>query len=204
MEEMDWANLNRYKDDNLKLKSPSSEENRIVFFGDSITEQWVDIVPDFFTQNNYIGRGIGGQTTPQMLLRFRNDVIKLKPKIVHILAGTNDIAGNSGPVTLEMILDNIISMAELAKTNNIKVVLASILPALDYPWIEGIKPAEKIIELNNMIKDYADKNNLLYIDYHSLMANEQNGMKEKYTTDGVHVTELGYQEIMIPTVKQNL
>ena len=204
MEEMDWANLKHYKDDNLKLKLPSSEENRIVFFGDSITEQWVDIVPNFFTQNNYIGRGIGGQTTPQMLLRFRNDVIKLKPKIVHILAGTNDIAGNSGPVTLEMILDNIISMAELAKIKNIKVVLASILPALDYPWIEGIKPAEKIIELNNMIKDYAEKNNLLYLDYHSLMANEQNGMKEEYTTDGVHVTELGYQEIMIPIVKQNL
>ena len=204
MEVIDWANFNRYREDNLKIGLPSIEERRILFMGDSITEQWAEIVPEFFSKNKYIGRGIGGQTTSQMLLRFRDDVIKLKPIIVHILAGTNDIAGNSGTVTLDMILDNIISMAELAKVNNIKVVLASVLPAFNYPWIEEIKPAEKIIELNNMIKDYADKNNLLYIDYHTPMANKQNGMKKEYTTDGVHVSELGYREVMIPIVKNNL
>ena len=202
MNELDWANLNHYKDSNLKLELPLLEENRIVFMGDSITEQWAEIVPEFFSENKYINRGIGGQTTSQMLLRFRNDVIKLKPAIVHLLAGTNDIAGNTGPVTLDMILDNIISMVELAQVNNIKVVLASVLPAYDYPWAEGLKPAEKIIELNSMIKEYADKNNLLYIDYHTPMANERNGMKDEYTTDGVHVTELGYRKVMIPLAKK--
>ena len=204
MQELDWANLNHYKDDNLKLELPLLEENRIVFMGDSITEQWAEIVPEFFSKNKYINRGIGGQTTPQMLLRFRDDVIKIKPTIVHLLAGTNDIAGNTGTVTLDMILDNLISITELAKINNIKVVFASVLPAYDYPWAEGLKPAEEIIKLNGLIKGYADKNNLLYIDYHTPMANTRNGMKKEYTTDGVHVTELGYREVMIPLVEENL
>jgi len=145
MEEMDWANLNKYKEENRKISSQLFDENRIVFFGDSITEQWLEIVPDFFLKNNYINRGIGGQTTPQMLIRFRNDVIKLNPSVVHILAGTNDIAGNTGPTTLDMILDNIISMVELAKVNNIKVLLSSVLPVYDYPWAPGLNPAKKLL-----------------------------------------------------------
>ena len=152
MEEMDWANLNHYKDDNLKIELPLLDKNRIVFMGDSITEQWNEIVPEYFSKNKYINRGIGGQTTPQMLLRFRSDVIKLKPSVVHILAGTNDVAGNTSTVTLEMILENIISMVELAKANKIKVILSSVLPAFFYPWAkEVLQPAEKIIILNKMI-----------------------------------------------------
>ncbi len=180
------------------------EQNRIVFFGDSITEQWKEIVPNYFSKNKYINRGIGGQTTSQMLLRFRSDVINIKPTIVHILAGTNDIAENTGPITLEGIMGNIISMVELAEVNKIKVILASVLPAFNYPWIESIKPAETIIELNKMIKDYSDKKNISYIDYHSQMVDENKGMRKQYTTDGVHVSIKGYNEVMIPLAENTL
>lgn len=144
----DWPNLARYRDENAKLGSPSANENRVVFMGNSITEGWQYTCPEFFTGRPYYDRGISGQTTPQMLVRFRPDVIDLKPKVVVILAGINDIAGNTGPATLEMIEANIASMAELAKVHGIKVILSSVLPAYDFPWNPGVFPAERILALN--------------------------------------------------------
>jgi len=193
----DWANLNRFKVENSKLGFPAKGENRVVFIGNSITQGWSETCPEFFVGKPYINRGISGQTTPQMLVRFRADVIALKPAVVVILAGTNDIAGNTGPSTIEMIADNLYSMAELAKANGIKVILSSVLPAFDYPWKTGLEPADKIIELNKLIKEYADKNNMVYLDYFSAMVNEQKGMKKEYTTDGVHANKAGY-ELMGP------
>jgi lysophospholipase L1-like esterase len=189
----DWANLNRYAADNQKLSKPMSTEKRVVFMGNSITEGWVNTDPDFFKGKPYIGRGISGQTTPQMVLRFRQDVIDLKPAVVVILAGTNDIAGNTGPTTLEQILGNIISMAELAKANNIKVVLSSVLPAFDYPWKPGLQPAEKIYKLNQMIKEYAEKSGCVYLDYFTAMADERKGLRPGLGEDGVHPNLTGYR-----------
>lgn len=193
----DWANTSRFKDENTKLASPSSGETRVVFMGNSITEGWINTDPDFFAAKSYVNRGISGQTTPQMLVRFRPDVINLKPVVVVILAGTNDIAGNSGPSTLEMIMDNLISMTELAKANKIKVVLSSVLPAFDYPWKPGLEPAPKIVKLNEMIKNYAEMNHIVYLDYFSSTVDELNGLKKEYTSDGVHPNMAGYR-IMEP------
>jgi len=197
----DWANLNRYKDGNFKIGSPAENENRIVFMGNSITEGWLQINPEFFKDKPYLDRGISGQTTPQMLVRFRQDVVNLKPKAVVILAGTNDIAGNTGPSTLEMIEDNIASMVEIAKANNIKVLLCSVLPAFDYPWKPGLNPAEKIVELNKWIKNYCEENKLIYVDYFTPMADERNGLKKEYSEDGVHPNEDGYK-VMAPLVEK--
>lgn len=197
----DWGNLNRYKSDNEKLNTPASNDNRVVFMGNSITEAWVNRNPDFFEDNNYIGRGISGQTTPQMLVRFRADVIDLKPKVVVILAGTNDIAGNTGPMTLDMIFGNLQSMAELARANDIKVVLSSVLPVYDYPWKPGLEPAEKIVRLNEMIKGYAKQNDMVYLDYFSAMVDERNGLKKQLGDDGVHPNKTGY-DIMEPLAKK--
>jgi lysophospholipase L1-like esterase len=196
----DWANLSRYKVDNEKLGQPAAGEKRVVFMGNSITEGWGNIRPDFFSGKPYINRGISGQTTPQMLIRFRPDVIALHPEIVVILAGTNDIAGNTGPSTLEMIADNIFSMAELAKAHGIKVILSSVLPVFDYPWKPGLNPAEKIVALNNMIKDYADKNGFIYLDYYSSLVSQRKGMRSEYSQDGVHPNEEGYK-VMEPLVE---
>lgn len=196
----DWPDLNHFKEANEKMAAPTEEENRVVFMGNSITIGWLKTRPDFFEGKPYINRGISGQTTPQMLLRFRQDVIELKPKVVVILAGTNDIAGNTGPSTLDMISDNIISMAELARANGIKVVLSSTLPAYDYPWKPGMEPAKKIVALNQMIKTYAELNNIIYLDYFSAMADERNGLPEKYAHDGVHPTAEGYK-VMEPMVE---
>ena len=197
----DWAFLNRYKEDNKKLTAPKKGEQRVVFMGNSITEGWKNIDSAFFTNHSYIDRGISGQTTPQMLLRFRQDVINLKPAVVVILAGTNDIAGNTGPATLESIMDNIISMAALAKAGNIKVVLSSVLPVFDYPWKPGLQPAEKIVTLNKMIKDYATKNGFVYLDYFSSMADERKGLKSNLGDDGVHPNLTGYK-IMEPLAQK--
>jgi len=197
----DWANLNRFKEENTKLGLPVKGEKRVVFMGNSITQGWSDSRPDFFAGKPYINRGISGQTTPQMLVRFRADVIALKPSVVVILAGTNDIAGNTGPSTLEMIAANIFSMAELAKANGIKVVLSSVLPVYDYPWKTGLKPAEKIVALNEMIKNYSTKNNIVYLDYFSAMADERNGLKSEFGYDGVHPNEAGYA-VMEPLVEE--
>lgn len=196
----DWANLNRYKEENLNLGLPADNEYRIVFMGNSITEGWLQLDPDFFKDKPYINRGISGQTTPQMLVRFRQDVVNLKPKVVVILAGTNDIAGNTGPSTLEMIADNIASMAEIAKANNIKVILCSVLPAYDYPWKPGLNPANKIVELNKWIKDYSIKNEIVYADYFSAMVDENNGLRKEYSEDGVHPNLRGYK-VMAPIIE---
>jgi lysophospholipase L1-like esterase len=197
----DWANLNRYKDENTKLGLPAENERRIVFMGNSITEGWLQLCPDFFDGKPYINRGISGQTTPQMLVRFRQEVVNLKPKVVVMLAGTNDIAENTGPSTLEMIEDNIQSMVEIAKANNIKVLLCSVLPAFDYPWKTGLSPAEKIVKLNKWIKDYSDKNDIIYVDYFTPMADEHNGLKKEYSEDGVHPNKAGY-EVLAPIVER--
>ena len=196
----DWADLNRYKEDNLMIGLPAPDENRVVFMGNSITQGWGDAQPEFFEGKSYINRGISGQTTPQMLVRFRPDVVNLKPKVVLILAGTNDIAGNTGPSTLEMIEDNIASMVEIAKANNIKVVLCSVLPAFEYPWKPGLEPAQKIIDLNKWIKEYAIKNKIIYVDYFTPMADERNGLKKEYSEDGVHPNLTGYK-VMEPLVE---
>jgi lysophospholipase L1-like esterase len=197
----DWAGLNRYKDDNMKTGLAAPGENRVVFMGNSITEGWMNLCPEFFAGKPYINRGISGQTTPQMLVRFRADVIDLKPAVVIILAGTNDIAGNTGPSTLEMIMDNLISMTELAKASHIKVILCSVLPAFDYPWKPGLEPAEKIAALNEMIKIYCNKNGIIYLDYYSSMAEVRKGLKSDYSEDGVHPNKQGYR-VMAPLAEE--
>jgi len=197
----DWAKLRMYATDNERLKSMPPGEQRIVFMGNSITEQWKTIDRSFFAAKPYINRGISGQTTPQMLVRFREDVIELKPDIVVILAGINDIAENTGPTTLDNIFGNIVSMAELAKANNIKVILSSVLPAYDFPWNPGLEPAEKVVKLNTMIKSYADKNNIAYVDYYSAMVDERKGLKAELSDDGVHPTLAGYK-VMEPLVEE--
>lgn len=196
----DWANLNRYQQENTTLLAPNSNEDRVVFMGNSITESWSVYHSEFFEVKPYINRGISGQTTPQILIRFKQDVIDLKPKVVVILAGTNDIAENTGPSTLKMIANNIVSMVEMARTNNIKVILSSVLPAFDYPWRTGLKPNEKIPALNNLLKEYANQNGIIYLDYFTPMADKKNGFKEAYTYDGVHPNKKGYL-IMEPLVK---
>ncbi len=203
----DWANLNRYKVENLEIGLPDAGENRIVFMGNSITEGWKELDPDFFSNNGYINRGISGQTTPQMLVRFRPDVVNLKPKVVVILAGTNDIAGNTGPSTLEMIEDNIESMVEIAKANYIKVIVCSVLPVFDYPWKPGLNPAQKIIDLNKWIKEYAFKNNIIYVDYFTSVADERNGLKKEYSEDGVHPNLECYklmEPLVVKAIKETL
>jgi len=189
----DWPNLARYRDENAKLGLPAAGEKRVVFMGNSITEGWKDICPEFFAGRAYLDRGISGQTTPQMLIRFRPDVIDLNPEMVVILAGINDIAGNTGPSTLEMIEGNIASMAELAKAHEIKVILCSVLPAYDFPWNPGVYPAEKISVLNAWIKKYAAENGFSYLDYYSAMVDERKGLKAELTPDGVHPNKAGYK-----------
>ena len=189
----DWANLKKYQAENKALNIPEKTENRVVFMGNSITQQWKEKDSAFFQINPYLCRGISGQTTPQMLIRFRQDVVALHPKVVVILAGTNDIAGNTGPSTLEMIMDNLASMTEIAKANGIKVILCSILPAYDYPWRKGLEPNIKIPKLNNLITEYCKKTNTYYLDYFSEMADEKNAMKAELTTDGVHCTPQDYK-----------
>ena len=197
LQAQDWAGLQHFREANAALAPPADSENRVVFMGNSITIGWLNTTPEFFEGKPYINRGISGQTTPQMLLRFRQDVIALKPKVVVILAGTNDIAGNTGPASQDMILDNLKSMAELARANGIAVVLSSVLPAADYPWRPGLNPDKKIPALNAAIKEYAMAQNMVYLDYYSAMANDRNGLDASLAEDGVHPTREGYQ-IMAP------
>jgi lysophospholipase L1-like esterase len=189
----DWAYLERYRQANAALAAPAAGENRVVFYGNSITEGWAQYFAAEFPGKPYIGRGISGQTTPQMLVRFRQDVVALQPKVVVILAGTNDIAGNTGPSTIEMIEDNMASMAEIAKANHIRVVLSSVLPVYDYPWRRGLEPAGKIVALNAWLRNYAASHGATYLDYHSAMADERQGMKAALSYDGVHPNEAGYR-----------
>ena len=197
----DWANLKKYQEENAKLASPAKAENRVVFMGNSITEGWKNSRPEFFSAHPYICRGISGQTTPQMLIRFHQDVVALKPKVVVMLCGINDIAGNTGPSTLEMIENNIAAMTEIARANKIRVVLSSVLPAFDFPWRKGVEPANKVIELNKWIKSYAEQNKLTYVDYFSAMKDERNGLPERLAKDGIHPNAEGYA-IMEPLVEQ--
>lgn len=197
LQSQDWPYLNRYQTENDKLSPLKLGEKRIVFMGDSITELWSVVHPSFFSEKSYINRGIGGQTSPQMLVRFRADVIALKPSVVVLLAGANDIAQNTGPSTLEMIANNIFSMVELAEANQIKVILCSVLPAIDFPWRKGLQPTEKIVSLNKMIREYADANDILYLDYYSVMVDNQKGLNSIYSEDGVHPNKSGY-EVMSP------
>ncbi len=193
LEAQDWASLGRYRAANVELGPPKPGEQRVVFFGNSITEGWAPHFAAMFPGRPYIGRGISGQTTPQMLIRFRQDVVALKPAVVVILAGTNDIAGNTGPSTQAMIADNLMGMAELAKANGIRVVLSSVLPVSDYPWKPGLEPGPKIVALNNWMREYAASHGATYLDYHSAMVNEKLGLNADLAADGVHPTEKGYR-----------
>lgn len=199
----DWANLARYAGENKVLQPLNPSEKRVVFMGNSITEGWKNADSAFFAGRPYYDRGISGQTTPQMLIRFRPDVVNLKPAAVVILAGINDIAGNTGPMTLEQTFGNIVSMAELAKAANIKVILCSVLPAFDFPWRPGLQPAQKVVALNNMLKTYALEQRFVYVDYFSPMADERNGLKGELTNDGVHPTLAGYK-VMEPLVEKGI
>jgi lysophospholipase L1-like esterase len=200
----DWARLGKYQGANLKLAAPAAGENRVVFMGDSITEGWKIEGPDgYFPGKPYFNRGISGQTTPQMVLRFRQDVIDLKPKVVVILGGTNDIAGNTGPETLEQIEGYILSMTELATASNIKVVLCSITPAFDYPWKPGLEPAPKIDEVNRWMKALAAAKGFVYVDYHAAMKDARDGLPATLSHDGVHPTAAGYA-VMAPLVQAGI
>jgi lysophospholipase L1-like esterase len=188
----DWADLHHYQAKNKLLAAPSKGEKRVVFLGSSIFERWTGLMPSFFDNKSYLNRGVSGQIAPQLLIRFRQDVIDLKPKAVIILAGSNDIAGSTGHVTNASIMNNIKSMAELATVNHIKVILCAYLPVYDYPWRKGLKPAEKIISLNKDIKAYALKQGFVLLDYFSPLVDERNGQKAELTTDGVHPNAAGY------------
>ena len=193
----DWPQLSRYRDANSKVPPAAKNENRVVFLGDSITDAWN--LAEYFPGKPYINRGISGQTTPQMLIRMRPDVIALKPKAVVILAGTNDIAGNTGPMTIEMIEDNYASIAELARANSIKVVFASVLPIHDYgkTKMSERRSPEQILQLNQWIKGYCEKNGLVHLDYFSKMVDDKGMLKVELANDGLHPNAEGYK-IMAP------
>ena len=189
----DWPNIHKYEKANSQVSPPARGEKRVVWMGDSITDFWINNDSLFFSGKPYLDRGISGQTTGQMLVRFREDVINLKPSVVVILAGINDIAENNGPSKLEDVLGNIVSMTELAKANHIKVVLSSVLPAFAFPWRPAIDPVPKVKALNEMIRDYADKNNIVYLDYFTAMADSRSGLPANLSKDGVHPTPEGYK-----------
>jgi lysophospholipase L1-like esterase len=205
----DWPQLARYRADNATLPPLAPGEQRIVFYGDSITDAWGRIADTgtFFPGKPYVNRGISGQTTPQMLVRFEQDVIHLHPTVVVILAGTNDIAGNTGPSTPAMIEDNFRAMTAIARQNGIKVVLASITPACSYPWKPGIAPVATIREVNGWLRDFCGVQHLVYLDYYSAMADDKGAMKPGLAKDGVHPTAAGYA-VMGPlaeaAIKQSL
>ncbi|RYY24543.1 MAG: acylhydrolase [Sphingobacteriaceae bacterium] len=189
----DWADLHHYAAQNAALPAAGKRDKRVVFLGSSIFERWTALMPEFFNNKNYINRGISGQISPQLLIRFRQDVINLKPKAVIILAGSNDIAGSTGHVSNETIMNNVKSMAELARRNHIKVILCAYLPVFDYPWRQGLKPADKIIALNREIELYANKKHLAVLDYFTPLVDEKNGQKAELTLDGVHPNAAGYK-----------
>ena len=190
----DWPNLKRYEEENLSLGHPQENEKRVVFMGDSITEEWSRLYPNYFEERSYINRGIGGETTPQMLIRFKQDVVDLRPAVVVILAGTNDIAGNTGPSNVKMITDNISSMATIATAYGIQVVLSSVLPVYLYEWSpEIIDPPSTIDAVNERLKEHAASNGIEYLDYFSEMVDDRKGLKKEYTPDGVHPNEKGYE-----------
>jgi lysophospholipase L1-like esterase len=190
----DWAQLLHYRDEDMRLPPPSPAAPRVIFIGDSITASW-HLSDLGLSRLEVLNRGISGQTTPQMLVRFRQDVVRLRPAVVHILAGTNDLAENTGPTTLAAIEDNLRSMVELAQANHIRVVLASVLPALDYPWRRGLQPAPRILALNSWMRAYASQRKLIYVDYFSELADSRRGLPPALSEDGVHPNEAGYGQM---------
>ena len=198
----DWAQLEQYRDENRRLPPPGAARPRVIFLGDSLTQSW-DLAGLGLGQLELLNRGISGQTSPQMLVRFRQDVVDLRPAVVHILAGTNDLAGNTGPTTLEAIEDNVSSMAEIAAANHIRVVLGSVLPALDYPWRRGLEPAPRIVALNGWMRAYARRRKLVYADYYSALVDSRGGFKSQLADDGVHPNRAGYAA-MEPIARESL
>jgi len=196
----DFGGLACFKEDDVKL-GPAAGENRVVFMGDSITQGWR--LEQSFPGKPYINRGISGQTTPQMLVRFRQDVVDLQPKAVIILAGINDIAGNTGPMTLEQTEENIASMADIADANGIRVVLCSVLPAFDFPWAPGLEPAPKVALVNAWLRGYAMARHFVYVDYYSAMKDERGGLPATLSKDGVHPLPAGYA-IMAPLAEAGI
>ena len=197
----DFPWLARFREEDAKLGPPKPGEKRVVFMGDSITQGWN--LEKYFPGKPYINRGISGQTSPQMLVRFRQDVIHLQPKVVVILAGTNDIAQNTGPETQEQIQDNIASMADLATMNHVKVVLCSVLPSTDFWWHRGLHPAHKIDALNKWIKNYAAEKGYVFVDFHSAMKDAEDGLPANLSKDGVHPLPAGF-EIMSKLVAKGI
>ena len=189
----DWADLHHYADDDARLGAPAPGEQRVVFMGNSITELWQTLDSGFFAGRPWVNRGISGQTTPQMLVRFRQDVIDLHPTAVVILGGVNDLAENTGPTTVDAIFGNIVSMAELARANGITVVLSSVLPASDFRWRHGLDPAPKIVALNAKLEAYAAGHHSVYADYHAAMDDGRGGLRAELTEDGVHPNLAGYR-----------
>jgi len=193
----DWGNLCRYRADNAARMAARTPAPVAVFMGDSITDNWARTGADFFKANDYVGRGISGQVTAQNLLRFQQDVIALHPTVVHIMIGTNDIAGNAGPTTYENIQNNIMAMVQMARANKIAVVLATIPPSSDFPWRRGMEPAQKIVTMNGWIRDYARREDIVLVDYHKALANAENGFRAEWSGDGVHPNAEGFK-IMNP------
>jgi acyl-CoA thioesterase I len=203
----DWANLTRYHDASQVLASQAKVPGRVVFMGDSITEGWGVSRPQFMDNKTHINRGISGQTTPQMLLRFKQDVLDLNPDVVVILAGTNDIAGNTGPATLKMITDNISCMIQLAKVHRIKVIIGSVLPADHYGWAPTIQPVAQIKELNLWLLRYSGQHHLHYVDWYNALKTPEGALDGKYGDDGVHPNSHGYEvmeNLLTPVLQQTL
>ena len=198
----DWAQLEQYRDENHRLPAPSAARPRVIFLGDSLTQSW-ELAGLGLDEVELLNRGISGQTTPQMLVRFRQDVVDLKPAVVHILAGTNDLAGNTGPTTLKDIENNLSSMVEIAEANHIRIVLASVLPARDFPWRPGLQPAPRVVALNDWIRTYARRHRLVYADYYSALVDSQGGFKSELADDGVHPNRAGYA-VMSPIARESI
>lgn len=195
----DWAQYGRYAADNAAVTQPVE----VVFMGNSITDNWIRADPEFFSRNGFLDRGISGQTTVEMLARFRSDVIDLEPEAVVILAGINDIAQNQGPIALERVFGNIVSMCELARYNRIRVVLCSVLPCDRCSWRPEVEPAPQVRKLNEMLRAYAAKEKIVFVDYHAALANDAGGLDAKLSADGCHPTLYGYT-LMEPLVVQGI
>jgi lysophospholipase L1-like esterase len=203
----DWANLGAYRAKDAALLAKGPQKHRVVFMGDSITEGWDPNAQSWFAQETFVNRGISGQTTPQMVLRFRQDVIDLKPAVVVILAGTNDVAGNTGPATPEMIVGNIATMAELARAHGIKAIICSVIPTNHYPWAPDVKPAQTVMEINERLKTYAKAEGFIYVDYYAAMVDDKAGLRGDYGDDGVHPNGAGYavmEALMRPAIAKAL
>jgi len=196
----DWANFKKYAEQNKAVPAPKKGERRVVFLGNSIFEGWLRLRPEFFAGKPYYDRGISGQTTPQMLLRFYEDVLALQPEILVLKAGINDIAQNSGPYNQQQTLNNIKAIAQLARFNKIKVILCSVLPANEFRWRPGLEPADKVIALNKAIREFAEQEGYYFLDLYTAVVDDKKGMKAAYADDGVHPTVEGYK-VLEPLVE---